>query len=247
MSSSRPVSFGSITSSNISWSSAGCSSATGGAKTASGSSMPSWRRSAAIARNCRPRIVPSCLPIASAASRAERPAKNRREMASRWSSVRVASADLTASISWRMTASSSGPASAPARSTDWSEVGVLVACPDVIDDRVPCQAEQPAPEWDTPRLVARQCLQGLDEDELRQVLRVARVAHAAGDVAIDREVEMVEKLTEGPGVPRTSLIHQPLDGGVVECHNEEPGTALGSPRHMWRTSYLSEGHSDPRC
>ena len=77
------------------------------------------------------------------------------------------------------TASSSGPVLArSARSTTTSSVGVLAAGPDVIDDDVPGQPEEPAPEGDAPRLVARQRLQGLDEDELRQVLRVARAADA---------------------------------------------------------------------
>ena len=70
--------------------------------------------------------------------------------------------------------------------------------------------------------VARQGFQGLDEDQLRQVLRVARAADAAGDVAIDRQVEVVEQSTEGPRVPRLGLVHQPLDRGVVEAHNERP-------------------------
>ena len=72
---------------------------------------------AAIARNWSPRIVPSCLPITSAASRADRPAKKRSAMASRCSSVSVASAAATSSSSWRATVTSSGPASAPGWST----------------------------------------------------------------------------------------------------------------------------------
>ncbi len=107
------------------------------------------------------------------------------------------------------------------------EVGVLVARPDEIDDRVPCQAEQPAPERDAALLVARQCLQGLDEDQLRQVLRVARAPDAAGDESIDRQVVVVEQSTECPGVPRLGFSHQPLDRGVVQGHNDSPGTALG--------------------
>ena len=135
--------------------------------------MSSSRRSAAIARNWSPRTVPSCLPITSAASRAERPAKKRSAMASRWSSVSVDSAAAD-----RVELLADRPPSRPvrrrpvARSTDRVEVGVLVAGPDEIDDRVPGQPEQPAPERDAPRLVARQRFQGLDEDELRQVLRV---------------------------------------------------------------------------
>ena len=64
--------------------------------------------------------------------------------------------------------------------------------------------------------VARQRFQGLDEDQLRQVLRVARAADAAGNEAIDRQVVMVEQSTEGPRVPRLCFSHQPLDRSVVE-------------------------------
>ena len=156
-----------------------------------------------MARNCRPRTVPSWRPIASAASRTDSPAKKRSSIASRWSSVRVDSASATASIvlaehrqrrrARRLAAGSIGRR---------GEVGVLVARPDVVDDRVPGQPEQPAPERDAPRLVARERLQGLDEDELRQVLRVARAVDAAGDVAIDRPVIVVEQAPEGLGSPR---------------------------------------------
>src|SRR5688500_4874846 len=106
------------------------------------------------------------------------------------------------------------------------EIGMVMASPNVIDDRVPGQPEEPAPERDAPRLVARQGLQGLDEDELRQVLRVRRALDAAGDVAMDRQVVVVEQESEGPRVPRTGLSNQPLDSGLVERHNERPAATL---------------------
>jgi len=82
----------------------------------SGSSMPSERRMAAIARNCNPRTVPSCLPITAAASRALSPAKKRSAMASRCSSVRSSIAAATSSSACRTATTSSGPASPPGRS-----------------------------------------------------------------------------------------------------------------------------------
>ena len=88
---------------------------------------------------------------------------------------------------------------------------MIVASPYVIDDRIPGQPEQPAPERDAPRLIARERFQGLDEDELRQVLRVRRAVDAAGDVAIDRQVVMVEQEAERPGVPRPGLQDEPFD------------------------------------
>jgi len=47
---------------------------------------------------------------------------------------------------------------------DEVERGVLATGADMVDDDVPGQPEQPAPEGDAPRLVSRQRLQGLDED-----------------------------------------------------------------------------------
>src|SRR5688500_16104770 len=114
------------------------------------------------------------------------------------------------------------------------EIGMVMASPNVIDDRVPGQPEEPAPERDAPRLVARQSLQGLDEDELRQVFRIRRAVDTAGDIAVDREVEVVEQATEGPGVPVPSFPHQPLDRGIVEDHNESGGAALGHRRSAAR-------------
>jgi len=57
---------------------------------------------------------------------------------------------------------------------------------------------------------------------------------------MDRQVEVVEQATEGPGIPRLRVFHEPLDRGVVEAHNEWSAEALGPGvwRHfMWRTSY----------
>src|SRR5688500_5314710 len=119
------------------------------------------------------------------------------------------------------------------------EIGMVMASPNVIDDRVPGQPEEPAPERDAPRLVARQGLQGLDEDELRQVLRVRRAMDAAGDVAIDRQVEVVEQEPECPRVPRAGLAHQPLDGVVVDGHNERPAITLGAAASPNSTSMRS--------
>ena len=107
------------------------------------------------------------------------------------------------------------------------QIGMIVAGAYVVDDGVPGQPEEPAPEWDAPRFVPRQGFQGLDEDELRQVLRVRRAMDAAGDVAIDRQVVVIEQKSERPGVPRSRLLYQPLDRGLVETHNERPATALG--------------------
>ena len=62
------------------------------------------------------------------------------------------------------------------------EVGVVAMGPDMVDHCIPGQPEEPAPEGNAPRFVSRKRFQGLDEDELRQVLRVRRVAeHPAGD------------------------------------------------------------------
>ena len=116
------------------------------------------------------------------------------------------------------------------------QVRVFVAGPDMIDDGVPGQPEEPAPERDAPRLVARQRLQGLDEDELRQVLRVRRAMDAAGDVAIDRQVVVVEQEPEGPGVAALRLLDEPLDRVVVKRHNERPARALGAGSGMCRPS-----------
>ena len=153
-------------------------------------------------------------------------------MASRWSSVRVDQGrpDRVDLLAGDRQLVRPGIGAGPVDRL--GEVGVLVARPDEVDDGVPCQAEQPAPERDAPRLVARQGFQGLDEDQLRQVLRVARAANAAGDVSIDRQVVVVEQATEGPGIPRLGLPHQPLDRGVVEGHNERPGVALGLATHV---------------
>jgi hypothetical protein len=51
---------------------------------------------------------------------------------------------------------------------------------------------------------------------------------AAGDVAIDRQMEVVEDESEGPGVTRLGLFHQTLDRCVVDGHNERPASALGA-------------------
>src|SRR5919107_1057835 len=53
---------------------------------------------------------------------------------------------------------------------DRLQLGVLVTRPNMIDDRIPGQPEEPAPEGNATRLVPRQRFQGLDEDVLRQVL-----------------------------------------------------------------------------
>ena len=166
-------------------------------------SIPSCRRSAAMARNWSPRTVPSCLPIASAASRAERPAKNRSAIASRCSSVRPGQrrADGVELLADDGDLVRARRPRGPIRSTR-VQLGVLVSRPDVVDDRIPGQPEEPAPEGNAPRLIARQRLQGLDEDELRQVLRVRRALDAAGDEAIDRVVVMIEDHPEGPAYPR---------------------------------------------
>ena len=105
---------------------------------------------------------------------------------------------------------------------------MIPACPDVIDDDVPGQPEQPAPEGDAPQLVARQGFQGLDEDELRQVLRVARAADAGRDVAEDRPVVVVEQGSEGFRVSLLRRCHEALDRLVVEGHNDAVVPALGS-------------------
>ena len=109
------------------------------------------------------------------------------------------------------------------------QVRMFVAGPDMIDDGVTGQPEEPAPERDAPRLETRQSLQGLDEDELRQVLRVRRALDAAGDEAIDRHVIVVEQEPEGPGVSALRLLDEPIDRVVVKRHNERPARALGAP------------------
>ena len=88
---------------------------------------------------------------------------------------------------------------------------MVVAATDVVDDCVPGQPEQPAPEGNAPLLISRQRFQGLDEDELRQVLRVRRAIDAAGDEAIDRLVVVIEDQPEGPGVPVPGIRHELLD------------------------------------
>jgi hypothetical protein len=45
---------------------------------------------------------------------------------------------------------------------------------------------------------------------------------------MDRQVEVVEQATERPGVPRLGFLHEPLDRGVVEAHNEWSAGALGA-------------------
>ena len=100
------------------------------------------------------------------------------------------------------------------------QLGVLVSGSDVIDYRIPGQPEEPAPEGNAPRLIARERFQGLDEDVLRQVLRVRRALDAAGDEAIDRLVVMIEDHPEGPRVPVPGLDHETLDRSVVDRHND---------------------------
>jgi len=87
--------------------------------------------------------------------------------------------------------------------------------PALIDDRVPGQPEQPAPERDAPRLVARQRFQGLDEDELRQVLRVTRAVDAAGDEAMNRPGVRIKDAPEGLAVTRLGLLDEPIERFVV--------------------------------
>ena len=98
------------------------------------------------------------------------------------------------------------------------------------------QPEEPAPEGNTPRLVARRRLQGLDEDQLRQVLRVRRAMDTADDVAVDRRVVVIEQSTKRPRIPSLGVPHESLDSGVVECHNERTPAALG-----WRSSGTDSG------
>src|SRR3954465_14386103 len=97
---------------------------------------------------------------------------------------------------------------------------MLVAGWDVIDDCIPGQPEEPAPEGNAPRLIARKRLQDLDEDVLRQVLRVRRALDAAGDEAVDRLVVVIEDHSERPGIPALSLDHETLDRSVVDRHND---------------------------
>ena len=99
--------------------------------------------------------------------------------------------------------------------------------PDVVDHNVPGQPEQPAPEWDAPRFVSRDRLQGLDEDELRQVLRVARAADAGGDVTVDRPVVVVEQQSECLRITGPSRFHEALNRLVVDRHNDPPTPVLG--------------------
>ena len=80
-----------------------------------------------------------------------------------------------------------------------------------------------------PRLVARQGLQGLDEDELRQVLRVRRALDAADDVAVDRTVVVIEDPSESRGITCLGFRHESIDGRVVKGHNERIPMALGAP------------------
>ena len=183
-----------------------------------------------MARNWRPRTVPSCLSMATAASFADRPAKNRSSMASRWSGVSRRSAAATLSSSWRRHRKLVGSVVPLGCSTTSVEGDVLPARPDVIDDDVPGQPEQPAPEGDAPRLVARERLQGLDEDELRQVLRIARAADAAGDVAMDRPVVTVEERPECLRIAGLRRVHEAFDRLVVDRHNELLSPVLGLSR-----------------
>src|SRR6185369_1830482 len=88
-------------------------------------------------------------------------------------------------------------------------------CSALIDDRVPGQPEQPAPEGNAPRLIARERFQGLDEDELRQVLRVARAADAAGDEPIDRPGIRIEDAAEGCRVATLCLSDEPIERFLV--------------------------------
>jgi hypothetical protein len=104
---------------------------------------------------------------------------------------------------------------------------MVAAGPHMVDDYVPGQPEEPAPEGDAPRLVARERLQGLDEDKLRQVLRVARAADAGGDVAVDRAVVVVEQRPEGLGVPLLRQHHEAVDRFVVDGHNDLHAPVLG--------------------
>ena len=149
-----------------------------------------------MARNWRPRMVPSCRPMTSAASLADSPAKNRSSIGltlfGRQAPERGGHAVHLLAEHRQLVR----PAIAAGSFGDEVQRRVLPTRPDVVDDDVPGQPEEPAPEGDAPRLVARQRLQGLDEDELRQVLRVARAADAGGDVAIDRPVVVVEQGSE---------------------------------------------------
>ena len=107
------------------------------------------------------------------------------------------------------------------------DIGVLPIRPDEVDHRVPGQPEEPAPEGNAPRLVSRKRLQGLDEDGLRQVLRVTRASDAAGDVAVDRLAVVVEEMAERLRVAVPGLLYEPLDRGIVEGHNERGPRLLG--------------------
>ena len=172
-------------------------------------------------------MVPSCRPMASAASFAESPAKNRSSMASRCSGVSRRSACATLSNLLAERRQLIGPVVAGRLLDDHVEGRVLAAGPHMIDDHIPGQPEEPAPERDAPHLVARERLQGLDEDELRQVLRVARAADAGGDVAIDRPVVVVEELPECVRVPELRRSYEALDRLVVDRHNDPWTPVLG--------------------
>src|SRR6266566_6540560 len=126
------------------------------------------------------------------------------------------------------------------------QIGVVVARPDEVDDRVPGQPEEPAPERDTSRLVAGQGLQDLDEDELRQVLRVRRALDAAGDETMDRLVVVIEDQPECPGIPRPGFGHESLDRGVVDGHNDGLAASLGPDRIRNRSGRLTASRSPPR-
>ncbi len=123
---------------------------------------------------------------------------------------------------------------------------MVVARPDEIDDSVPGQPEEPAPERDTSRLVARQGLQDLDEDELCQVLRVRRALDAAGDETMDRLVIVIEDQPERPGIPRPGFGHESLDRVVVDGHNDGLAASLGPDRVRNRSGTLTASRSPPR-
>ena len=127
---------------------------------------------------------------------------------------------------------------------------MLPVRPDVIDHHVPGQPEEPAPEWDASLLVARERLQGLDEDGLRQVLRVARAANAGGDVAMDGLMEVVEEPAERLCVAGLRRGHELLDRGVVRTsHNERraprvrasPRAAARGDARGWRPDRAGRG------
>ena len=109
---------------------------------------------------------------------------------------------------------------------DGIQLRVVVARAHVVDDGIPGQPEEPAPEGNATRLVPRQRFQGLDEDMLRQVLHVRRALDAAGDEAIHPVVVMVKDHPECPRIPVAGLGHESFDRSVVDGHNDRMPTLV---------------------